>query len=369
MTQALLLNIAAAINLLTVQQVPDTIQGDFPPYSEVEVVFQNGQVTLAGTLTMPDGSGRHPAVVMVTGSGAQNRDQEVFGFKPFRMIADHLSRNGIAVLRYDDRGVGGSSGELSQSTTEDFAEDVIAAVEFLKTLSAIDEGNIGVVGHSEGGLVAPLAASRSEAISFIVMLAGPALRGEEILRAQTQLINEAEGKPASITAQELFVLSEVASAVKDDTGWDALRDTLVSIMETRIANADFPTPRGSDVRSFIMQQVDAQLQTYRSPWFRFFLIYEPEEALEALRIPVLALFGELDLQVPPHLNAPAMEAALERSRSPSHLVTVIPGVNHLFLPATNGSPREYATIPKEFEPQFLDLMTTWILAHIQKFEP
>ncbi|MCH7778719.1 MAG: alpha/beta fold hydrolase, partial [Gemmatimonadetes bacterium] len=163
------------------------------PYAEEEVTFHNAGITLAGTLTLPESGAPHPAVVMITGSGPQNRDEELFGFKPFHLIADHLTRNGVAVLRYDDRGVGGSTGSVSEATTEDFARDVLAAVDFLKNRSDIDPERIGLIGHSEGGIVAPLASSMSDDVAFMVLMAGTSVSGAEILIEQGALIMRASG--------------------------------------------------------------------------------------------------------------------------------------------------------------------------------
>jgi pimeloyl-ACP methyl ester carboxylesterase len=332
-----------------------------PPYVEEEVTFAHGAITLAGTLTMPRTGGPHPAVVMITGSGPQNRDEEIFGFRPFRIIADHLTRNGIAVLRYDDRGVGGSTGSVSQATTQEFAEDALAGVELLTQRAEIDSRRIGLVGHSEGGIVAPLAATISDDVAFLVLLAGTAVTGEAILYAQGELINRAAGaSDAAVERQRRFQRLSF-DVVRADSGWDQLEAELRR--QTREA-VDSMTPQEraaiADLDAFLDTRVNAAIQSIKSPWFRYFLDYDPVPALRKVRVPVLAVFGEFDLQVPPSVNQEPMAQALEEAGNRDYTIRVLPKANHLFLSTETGSPSEYATMEKSFVPGFLDLMTQWI---------
>ena len=336
-----------------------------PPYLEEDVTFKNGDITLAGTLTLPPSGAPFPAVVMITGSGAQNRDEEIFGFKPFRMIADHFTRNGIAVLRYDDRGVGGSTGNVSESTSEDFAADVLEAVRLLRARDDISTNSIGLVGHSEGGIVAPMVAVNSEAAAFIVLMAGTAITGEEILFAQGEAIMRANGATDAQLQTQRETQTRMFEVMRTGEGMEELEADVRA--QVRAGIDSLPAEQRAaiaDVEAAIDAQVNGQLDAVRSPWFQFFLDYDPALALERVDVPVLALFGELDLQVPPEVNRGPMEQALERSGNVDVTFHTFPKANHLFLTAVTGSPNEYPTLEKVFVPGFLELMTDWILERV-----
>lgn len=328
------------------------------PYTEEEVTYTNGDVKLAGTLTVPQGDGPFPAVVLITGSGAQDRNEEIAGHKPFWVLADHLSRHGIAVLRVDDRGVGGSTGSVSSSTTADFAQDVLAGVRFLKTRPKIAAGRIGLVGHSEGGLVAPLAASQSADVAFVVMLAGPGVPGPEILIAQSELIARAEGVPEEKVKQQVDSLRRVLEVARTEKDPEVRRTKLQAIAREALAAAlseeELKTAGGLDAL------VDAQLQEIDSPWFRAFLSYDPRPALRKVKVPVLAVIGSLDLQVPPDQNLPEIEKALKEAGNPDVTLRRVAGMNHIFQPAKTGGLSEYAAGEVTVMPELLDLVTGWI---------
>lgn len=335
------------------------------PYAEEEVTFHNAAITLAGTLTLPESGAPHPAVVMITGSGPQNRDEELFGFKPFRMIADHLTRNGVAVLRYDDRGVGGSTGSVSESTSEDFARDVVAAIDFLQKRNDIRPQRIGLIGHSEGGIVAPLAASMSDEVAFMVLVAGTSVSGAEILMEQGALIMRASGATEVDIEQQITFQKRTFEAIRSGDGWDELAADLETRLRESIAEmSDSQRNAITDVDTFINTQTQAQLTALQTPWFRYFLDYDPAATLRRIDTPILALFGELDLQVPPAQNRGPMEQALRDGNHPDYTVRVLPQANHLFITATTGSPTEYAALEKVFVPEFLPLITEWILERV-----
>ena len=337
------------------------------PYAEEEVTFHNADITLAGTLTLPESGAPHPAVVMITGSGPQNRDEELFGFKPFHLIADHLTRNGIAVLRYDDRGVGGSTGSVSEATTEDFARDVLAAVDFLKNRSDIDPERIGLIGHSEGGIVAPLASSMSDDVAFMVLMAGTSVSGAEILIEQGALIMRASGATEADMEKQIAFQKRTFEAIRSGDGWDELAADLETRLRESIAEMpDSQRNAITDVDAYIDAQIQAQLTALQTPWLRYFLDYDPAVTLRTIDTPILALFGELDLQVPPAQNRGPLEQALRDGNHPDYTVRVLPRANHLFITATTGSPTEYATLEKVFVPEFLPLITEWILERVSR---
>ena len=337
------------------------------PYAEEEVTFHNAGITLAGTLTLPESGAPHPAVVMITGSGPQNRDEELFGFKPFHLIADHLTRNGIAVLRFDDRGVGGSTGSVSEATTEDFARDVLAAVDFLKNRSDIDPERIGLIGHSEGGIVAPLASSMSDDVAFMVLMAGTSVSGAEILIEQGALIMRASGATEADMEKQIAFQKRTFEAIRSGDGWDELAADLETRLRESIAEMpDSQRNAITDVDAYIDAQIQAQLTALQTPWLRYFLDYDPAGTLRTIDTPILALFGELDLQVPPAQNRGPLEQALRDGNHPDYTVRVLPRANHLFITATTGSPTEYATLEKVFVPEFLPLITEWILERVSR---
>ncbi len=347
-------------------EAADEVEAEPLPYDEEEVTFHNADITLAGTLTLPRTGAPHPAVVMITGSGPQNRDEELFGFKPFQVIADHLTRNGVAVLRYDDRGVGGSTGSVSQSTSEDFAADVIAAVDLLQNRKDIHPDRIGLIGHSEGGIVAPLAASQSDDIAFMVLMAGTSVSGAEIMFEQGAAIAKSGGASEADMEMNAALQRRIFAAIRSGEGWDEVAADLRSQVEAGLAAMpDSQRSAISDVDAFVEAQVQGQITASRTPWFQFFIDYDPATALRTVDTPVLALFGELDLQVITAQNRGPMEEALRAGNHPDYTIRVLPKANHLFITATTGSPSEYASLPKEFVPEFLPLVTDWILARVR----
>jgi pimeloyl-ACP methyl ester carboxylesterase len=333
-----------------------------PPYKQEEVKIQSGTVTLAGTLTLPDSAPPFPAVVLITGSGPQNRDEEVFGMKPFRLIADAFTRKGIAVLRCDDRGVGGSTGSTPQSSSSDFADDALAQVRYLKGRPEIDKARIGLLGHSEGGLVAPIAASRSSDVAFIVLLSGPAVTGEQILYGQAAALMRAAGGTEEAIRKNTEVQRLVFAAVRSGTGWDHVAEVMTAEMKAVLDAAPPAQQLPPDKRdALIKTQVDAQIASSRTPWFKFFLDYDPAPTLQIVKCPVLAVFGERDLQVPVALNRDPMEQALKSGGNTAYTVEVMPRANHLYQQATTGAVQEYTLLKKEFVPELLPLLTSWIL--------
>lgn len=336
--------------------------GPPPPYKQEEIKIQSGAITLAGTLTLPPSGGPFPAVILITGSGAQNRDEEVFGVKPFRMIADHLTRQGIAVLRCDDRGVGGSTGSTSQASSADFADDALAEVQFLEGRPEIDKARIGLLGHSEGGLVAPLAASRSADVAFIILLSGPAVTGERIMLAQAELIMRAGGASDEQVRHNMEIQKRIFGAVRTGQGWDEAAALLrIDVKAGLDAASEAQRKAIPDQEAFIKSRVDGQLASSRTPWFKFFLDYDPAPTLAKVRCPVLAFFGERDLQVPVGLNRDVMEQALKSGGNRNYTIEVMARANHLYQDAKTGGVQEYTILKKEFVPELLPLVSAWIL--------
>jgi pimeloyl-ACP methyl ester carboxylesterase len=332
---------------------PQTPQKPYP-YNEEEVVYENKDagIKLAGTLTFPKNGENFPAVILITGSGAQDRDETLFEHKPFLVIADFLTRNGIAVLRADDRGVGGSEGKTSEATSKDFADDVMAGIEFLKTRKEINPLKIGLIGHSEGGLIAPMVATKSKDVAFVVLLAGPGIVGEQILYEQGKLINKAAGLSEEQAQQNQKMQEAIFNIVKTETDSakriDRLQRTLSNGMYFMLNDEQKAT-------------VDNQVKTVNNDWFKFFLQYDPYPALVRLQCPVLALNGEKDLQVPPKENLGAIEKALTESGNKNFKTIELPKLNHLFQTCETGAIDEYIRIEETISPVVLEILKDWVL--------
>ena len=317
------------------------------PYREEEVGYDNAArpgVHLAGTLTLPKGPGPFPAVLLITGSGAQDRDEAIFEHKPFLVLADHLTRQGIAVLRVDDRNVGGSTGATPGDTTLDFATDVEAGVGWLKRRKDIDPRRIGLIGHSEGGIIAPLVASRDPSVAFIVLWAGQGVRGADVIAGQLRAIALAAGAPPAAADHARDLQAKVMAALMstpDATGSRAAIDkVLAEAGAPPIADRDF-----------------AQIN---SPWYRTYVAYDPAPALRSLRIPVLAVVGGKDVQVTAAQNVPALRAALVGDAKAT--VVELPGLNHMLQPASTGGVEEYGKIETTIDPGALKLIGDWVVA-------
>lgn len=327
-------------------------------YEVTEVSFSNDadKVTLSGTLTTPKGKGKFPVAILISGSGPQNRNEELLGHKPFLVIADYLTKNGISVLRYDDRGTAKSTGNFDTATSEDFAKDAEAAIAFLKTQKKIDKSKIGLIGHSEGGLIAPMVASKTEnGVAFVIMLAGPGISGSEILILQQELIARAEGESEK-SIKETKIWSEDAFAfMKNNMNSPNFDDrflTHIQDLNTRILDT---LPPGVTLEELSKTQYDA----LNNPWMKFFLLFDPKEALQKTTCPILALNGEKDLQVPFKENLEAIKKYTSNNKNAK--VVALPNLNHLFQHTETGAPNEYAKIEETFSPEVLALMKDWIL--------
>lgn len=330
------------------------------PYKTEEVTFENKKegIALAGTITIPEGAGPFPGVVLITGSGPQNRDEELFGHKPFLVLADHLTRNGIAVLRYDDRGVGMSKGNFYTATSLDFAEDAGAAFEYLVSRDEIDNTKTGLAGHSEGGLIAPIVAAGNKNVAFVVLLAGPGVRGEEILLAQGRLIAEAEHVDSMIVDITDRLNREIYTILKNEKDNEKAS---IQIRDAYAKHSEGLTKEEKKKYGFSFLSITSALQQVTTPWFRTFLILEPSKYLKKLKCPVLALNGSTDLQVPSRQNLDAISAILSQSKCPQYETIEIEGLNHLFQESATGSLSEYGKIEQTISPIVLEKTTAWIL--------
>jgi pimeloyl-ACP methyl ester carboxylesterase len=354
------------LTLKRVDEVPELRRPQEPkrpyPYKEEEVIYENKKaaVKLAGTLTLPPSDGPFPAVLLISGSGMQDRNETVFGHRPFLVLADYLTRQGLAVLRVDDRGVGGSTGSMAlflQSTSEDFAHDVLAGIDYLKTRSEIDPKRIGLIGHSEGGIIAPMVAAQSPDVAFIVLMAGTGLDGQEVLYLQSDLILKAVGASHEVRAIQRAALEETFNILKHEEG-DATAETKIrNLMKDTLAKLSKDEKEALGLSEGMLE---LQIKMALSPWFGFFLTYDPKPTLMKVKCPVLAIIGEKDLQVAPKENLRAIEQALKAGGNEHYTVKELPNLNHLFQTAQTGSLTEYAKIEETISPAALKLIGDWI---------
>lgn len=305
---------------------------------------------LAGTLTLPKKEGKFPVVILISGSGPQNRNEEIFEHKPFLVLADYLTRKGIAVLRFDDRGTGKSTGEFKSATTLDFVKDVQAGLAYLQTRKEIDRNKIGLIGHSEGGIVAPLIAENSKEVDFVVLLAGPGIQGNELLLLQKEKLE----RQMNISENEIQQGKEIFKGaydiiVKSSASRDVMKSQIITYLKEKLAN------------KLNGDQINALAGSITTPWMIGFLKLDPSVALEKVKCPVLALNGEKDMQIDADINLEAIKNALAKGGNKNTMIKKLPNLNHLFQECETGSPNEYASIEQTFSPVALEEISSWIL--------
>ena len=325
------------------------------PYEQLDVSVENraAGITLACTLTEPSGKGPFAAVVLATGSGPQNRDEALMGHRPFLVLSDAITRKGVAVLRCDDRGVGKSTGTFAKATTFDFVDDALAEIAALRARAEIAPTHIGLVGHSEGATVAAIAAAKSKDVAFIVLLAGPALPGDQISNLQRAWFERAAGEDGPAIA---------ATKARWDTAYSVIKTEPDDAAATKKLRALYDGLSATDREQLGGPAgFDALARELLSPWWRTWLVLDPRTFLAQVTVPVLALNGERDVQVAPSANLPEMKKALARDRDAT--IRGMPGLNHLFQPAKTGSPAEYGEIEETMSPAVLTLVSDWIAHH------
>lgn len=324
------------------------------PYREEEITFPNDKVkiSLAGTLTLPPGIGPFPAAVILSDSGPHDRDETIAGHHPFLILADHLTRKGIVVLRFDKRGVGKSTGDYASATTEDFASDAEAALAYLKTRKEIDVRKIGLIGHGEGGMIAPMVAARSKDVAWIVLLAGPGLKGEDALLLQSETILKAAGVNEDQLARTLDFNKQTYALIRQERNPATLEAKLNDLVQSSTMSASLPPAA-----------LQSQMRMLLSAWFRYFLDYDPIPALQNTICPVLALYGEKDTQMPPKENLSKIQKAMQDTGNRDFQSAELTGLNHLFQHGPAGSPTEYGGIEETMAPEALNAVSDWAVKH------
>ena len=351
------------LTLKKIEKIPELKRPQTPqkpyPYIEKEVSYKNEKedFQIGGTLSIPEGKGPFPAVILITGSGSQDRDETIMNHKPFLIIADYLTRRGIAVLRCDDRGIRKTGGSPAKATTMNFVDDVLSGIKFLKTQKEIDKDKIGLIGHSEGGIIAPLVAIRSKDVKFIVLLAGTGVNGEKILLAQSKLIAAAEGidkKTIKNNNKQQKQIYKMLRSIKDEKQLKESLNKLFHKLYDELPKEDREKMPDPD------KKIEMQIKQVSSPWFRFFLTYDPAKTLKKVKCSVLAMGGSLDLQVPAKNNLKKIKKALKKAKNKNVKIVELEGLNHLFQPAKTGAISEYAKIETTFSPKALKIMGDWI---------
>jgi pimeloyl-ACP methyl ester carboxylesterase len=344
---------------------PQTPKPPFPYRSEnVLYTTPDRTINYGATITIPEGKGPFPAVLMLTGSGPQNRDEEILGHRPFAVIADHLTRNGFVVLRVDDRGIGQTTGDNTKATTKDFAEDARISFEYLLNRSEVDKTKAGLIGHSEGGMIAQILGADRKDIAFIVMMAGPGTKIIDLMVEQVEAVRLQSGMPRQYLDAYLdlyrgiassIALSDIAAAPANAKNvldaWLHKTDAVTALYATGISDS-------ASKEKFIQNFIDE----LNRPWFRYFLQYDPAVNLRKLTARVLALNGDKDIQVISGTNLPAIRSALKDRKETEYRIMEVPGVNHLFQECRSCTIQEYGTLEQTISPAVLAIITEWLKA-------
>jgi alpha/beta superfamily hydrolase len=346
---------------------PQTPRPPFPYRSE-EVIYNGNGLQYGGTITTPQGNGPFPAVVLITGSGQQDRDETIFNHKPFAVLADALTRDGFVVLRVDDRGIGGSTGNFAASTTEDFAKDVNTSIDYLKTRREINDKKIGLLGHSEGGMIAPMVGSQRKDINFIVLLAAPGVKIIDLMAEQNAAIMRSINIDSSFAEKFKPVYKQIVTVVTNASDTASEKRQMKQTVDNWYANSDTTDLRKLGFRSAndMNDYVQELTGDYSTPWFKYFIQFDPQEYLTKLKkVKVLALNGSRDIQVVSQQNLPAVRSALVAGETKTFEVKEMPGLNHLFQTCKKCTVAEYAQLEETIAPAALQTITDWLNKNVK----
>lgn len=343
-----------------------------PPYTynSEDIIFysENKGLYYGATITTPKDGDKHPALIMITGSGPQNRDEEIFGHKPFAVVADHLTKQGYVVLRVDDRGVGKSGGDRTNTTSADYAQDVKEAIHYLKSRKEVDKKKIGLYGHSEGGMIAQMVAAESKDVAFIILMAAPGIKVTELMTEQNKAVLASGGLDAATVESYAKLYKGIVEQVAKATNQDTLRVKLINVVDKWLPTADKNTIATTiGITDVVSKEkfVDEFMSQIWNKWWAFFLQYDPQPVLSKLSCKVLALNGDKDIQVLSRSNLEGINKALASSKSKDYETREVTGVNHLFQECTTCTAQEYGELEQTIKPEVLDIVTTWLNEHVK----
>jgi pimeloyl-ACP methyl ester carboxylesterase len=336
------------------------------PYITEDLLYQNADksISYGATITIPQGKGPFPAVLLLTGSGQQNRDEEILGHKPFAVIADHLTRNGFIVLRVDDRGMGKTKGDVMSATTLDFAKDAAASLEYLKGRKEVDQSRIGLIGHSEGGMIAQILGAERNDLSFIIMLAGPGENNSKLMEDQNRAILTKAGLSEEYINSYLSLYRKFLSTILT-SDQSSISNNLTKVVDDWIAatpNNIVKATTGIIDETTKMRFINQFRSQVDRPWFKYFLSYDPAVNLKKIRARFLALNGASDIQVISKVNLAAIEQALKQGQTASYEIKELPGLNHLFQECKSCTVAEYGQLEQTISPVVLQIITEWMKA-------
>lgn len=337
-----------------------------PPYGYLseDVTFKNadGSISYGATITMPAGGKTYPAVLLISGSGPQNRDEELMGHKPFAVIADYLTKKGYVVLRVDDRGVGQTTGDRKKATSADFAKDAHAAIDYLKTRKEVNTKKIGMMGHSEGGMIAPMVATERKDIDFIILMAGPGVKIYELMEDQSAAVMQAGGVSENVVNEYRKLYRGIEQAIISATTGEEAQNKMIQVTTTWKSTASKEAIALVDITDFESEKkfVNEFMKIYHDAWFNYFLKYDPQPTLQKLSCKVLALNGEKDLQVLPKSNLEGIKRSLAKSKTKQYEVKELPGLNHLFQTCKKCTVQEYGTLEETISPVALQTVSDWL---------
>lgn len=365
---SLQLTLSSKLEKSTIIKVPSRPQDpkDFT-YKQEEVSFSNskGGATLAGTLTLPADGKASKIVILITGSGPQNRNEELMNHRPFLVLSDWLTRNAIAVLRYDDRGIGRSTGDFSNATTADFADDAEAAVNYIASRPDLKEMSIGLIGHSEGGMIAPMVASRNKSVKFIVLAAGPAIPIAELMVQQNKDVARLMGISDETIMKSAETNTKIFAAINQYKNLSsASYDKKIDSMVRTEVSAKPSSELGGKTIDEVVTRITS---TLKDPWMWYFISFDPTYYLTKIHCPVLALNGTLDSQVACQTNLTGIKKSLQKAGNKKFEIVPLEGLNHLFQKAKTGSPQEYEQIDETINPAVLQKITSWIKVHDREY--
>ncbi|MBL7745826.1 MAG: alpha/beta hydrolase [Chitinophagaceae bacterium] len=342
-----------------------------PPFSyqseDVLYYSRDKSLTYGATITIPKGNGPFPSIVLITGSGQQDRDENILGHKIFAVIADHLTKAGYIVLRADDRGMGKSTGIFNEATSEDFAIDVSNSVDYLLTRPEADKNKIGLIGHSEGGMIAPMVAAKRNDIHFVILLAAPGVRIVELMAEQNAAIAKANGASKETTESIKPLFIRVANAIYDAPDSAQAFANAAMITENWVRTKSIDVLKELEFETVAKREayITEMVKEFRSPWFRYFLKFDPGPYLEQLKCKVLALNGEKDIQVISSQNLAGIKRALKNSSSKQFEIKELPNLNHLFQTCEKCTIEEYGQLTETFSPVALQIISDWLNKNIK----